>query len=149
VDLSIPKAPPAENPLVGENAVFALTATNESTLLPETGVVVTDFMPAGLSFVGSDCGAMELAGEITWNIGGMPPNTSQVCTLTFLRLDAAAIYNSAQVTGNETDNNTSNDLDGAELPSVQSIVEVPTLDYLGVALLALGLVAAALLRLRP
>jgi hypothetical protein len=43
---------------------------------------------------------------------------------------------------------TSNDIDGAELPSVQSIVEIPTLDHLGVALLALGLVAAALFRLK-
>jgi hypothetical protein len=88
----------------------------------------------------SDCGATEAGGMVTWNVGGM---------LTFLRLDAAAIYNTAQVTGNEADNNTSNDLDGAELPSVQSIVEIPSLDHLGIALLALGPVAAALFRLRP
>jgi uncharacterized repeat protein (TIGR01451 family) len=133
---------------VGENALFLLTATNESTLLPATGVIVTDFIPVGLSFVGSDCGATELGGMVTWEIGGMPPNSSQACTLAFLRLDAAAIYNTAQVSGNETDTNTSNDLDGAELPSVQSIVEIPTLDHLGVLLLALGLVAAALFRLK-
>jgi hypothetical protein len=99
--------------------------------------------------VGSDCGATELAGEITGNIGGMPPGTSQVRTLTFLRLDAAAIYSTAQVTANETDTNTLNDLDDAGLPSVQSIVEVLTLDHLGILLLALGLVAASLLCLRP
>ena len=98
--------------------------------------------------MGSDCDETELAGEVTWNIGGMPPNTSQACTLTFLRLDASAISNTSQMTGNETDTNTSNDLDGAELPSIQSIVEVPTLDHLGVVLLALGLMAAALFRLK-
>jgi hypothetical protein len=94
----------------------------------------------------SECGATEAGGMVTRNVGGMPPNTSKVCALTFLRLDAAAIDNTARVTGNEPD--TSNDLAGAEFPSVQSIVEIPTLDHLGVALMALGLVAAALLRPR-
>ncbi len=149
VDLSITKAPPAKNPQLGENGVLILTATNESTLLPATGGVATDFVPAGLSFVSSDCGAPEAGGMVAWNIGGMPPNTSQPCTLAFLPPRRGAIHNTAQVNGTEPDNNTSNDIDGAELPSVQSIVEVPTLDHLGVALLTRGLAAAALFRLRP
>lgn len=69
---------PTINP--GENAEFTITITNHKagTAL---GVVVTDELPSGLSFVSANNGGNFNGGTVTWNIGDMP--TNQTLTLTY------------------------------------------------------------------
>ncbi|MEZ4964349.1 MAG: M36 family metallopeptidase [Saprospiraceae bacterium] len=64
----------------GENVEFSITVTNhkESTA---TNVVVTDELPAGLTFSGASNGGTFSNGMVTWNLGNMP--SGDVKTLTY------------------------------------------------------------------
>ena len=79
---------------------YEITATNngESDL---TGVVITDTIPAGMSFVSSDNGGTHAAGVVTWNIGDLAMGDSITVTVR-LRADQAGMYtNVASVTSTE------------------------------------------------
>ena len=79
---------------------YQITATNngEAAL---TGVVITDTIPAGLSYVGSDSDGTHSAGVVTWNIGDLAIGDSVTVTVT-LRGDAAGMYtNTASATSTE------------------------------------------------
>jgi uncharacterized repeat protein (TIGR01451 family) len=79
---------------------YELTATNngESDL---TGVVITDTIPVGLSFISADSGGTHAAGVATWNVGGLSIGESVTVTVT-LRGDEAGMYtNTASVTSTE------------------------------------------------
>ncbi|MCC6413090.1 MAG: M36 family metallopeptidase [Saprospiraceae bacterium] len=65
----------------GENAEFTITVTNHKTETA-TGVVVTDELPAGLSFVSASNGGNFNGSTVTWNIGNMPVNQTLVLTYT-------------------------------------------------------------------
>ena len=79
---------------------YQITATNngESDL---TGVVITDTIPVGLSFISADSGGTHAAGVATWNVGGLSIGESVTVTVT-LRGDEAGMYtNTASVTSTE------------------------------------------------
>jgi uncharacterized repeat protein (TIGR01451 family) len=149
VDLSLTKTGPAGNPAVGATFGFLLTVTNQSSIVAATGVTVTDPVPAGLAFVGSTCGATEGGGVVTWTIGTLPPSTTVSCTLTFQRLDSAAISNQATVDGNEVDSDPTDNVSTAQLGSVAGgTAAIPTLGEWAMVLFSLALAVVAVLRLR-
>ncbi|MBK9335451.1 MAG: M36 family metallopeptidase [Lewinellaceae bacterium] len=69
---------PLINP--GENAEFTIKIVNHKDETAE-GVVVTDPLPAGLTFVSASNGGTDVGGVVTWNLGNMP--TLQEITLTY------------------------------------------------------------------
>lgn len=64
----------------GDDAQFTITVTNHKDEAA-TNVVVTDPLPAGLSFGSASNGGFDNNGTVTWNIGTMP--SGQVLTLTY------------------------------------------------------------------
>ena len=79
---------------------YQITATNngESDL---TGVVITDAIPAGMSYVGSDSDGTHSAGVVTWNIGDLAIGGTVTVTVTLRGDDAGMYTNTASVTSTE------------------------------------------------
>jgi len=70
-DLQVTKVLTTPGPFTaGDPATFMLTATNNGPS-NATGVVVTDTLPVGLTYVSNDCGATFAAPTLTWNIGAL------------------------------------------------------------------------------
>ncbi|MEA2559168.1 MAG: trimeric autotransporter adhesin [Acidobacteriota bacterium] len=115
-DLEMDKAADVSDPDPGDTVVFTLTATNQGPG-GAPGVVVTDTLPAGLTYVGNDCGAAFASPTLTWTIGALANLASATCQLT-VTVDAGAsgtIVNTAAVDGDEFDPQTNNNDDDATL----------------------------------
>lgn len=138
-------APPVVAP--GGNAVFTLTVTNNG---PGDAVntVVTDTLPAGLTYVSNDCGAGFAAPTLTWNVGTMANAASAVCNVTVTVDQAGAFINGALASSDSTDANPANNSAAATVSGQVDIVEVPTLSAAGLAVMLLGLGLAAFWMLR-
>jgi uncharacterized repeat protein (TIGR01451 family) len=63
----------------GDVVTFTLTVTNQG-MGPSTGVLVSDALPAGMTFVPSNGGGQFQNGAVFWNLGTLQPNTSQTVT---------------------------------------------------------------------
>ena len=137
----------AGNVNVGDPVVFTLTVTNNGPG-PATGVTATDTLPAGLAYVSNDCGASYAAPTLTWAIGNLAAAGSAVCNVTTTAAAAGVQVNTATVTANESDPLTTNNSDTITVNVLQSVLEIPTLDGIGLAALALLLAGAAFLSLR-
>ncbi|MBP9145626.1 MAG: DUF11 domain-containing protein [Thermoanaerobaculia bacterium] len=86
----------------GQSVVFTLRVENGGTL-PAAGVVLTDFLPAGLTFVSATLGGVHAApaGTVSWNLGTMAPGAIVSPTVT-VQVPATApfgatVTNTAQV----------------------------------------------------
>lgn len=135
----------------GDTVVYTLSVTNNG---PDAaaGVVVTDSLPAGLVYVGNDCGAAFADPTLTWNIGALAAAGSVLCNIT-TTVDANApdgpIVNSATVASSTTDPTPGNATSTTTINvGGASVVEVPMLDGVGMLTLLLGLGAAGIWRLR-
>ena len=114
---------------VGDNVVFALTVTNNGPA-NATGVTVTDTLPAGLTYVSNDCGAVFANPTLTWSVGALAVTASATCNLTATVTQAGPIVNSASATGNESDPTPGNNT-GQVTVSGQPAAVIPTLDSVG------------------
>jgi len=132
---------------VGDNITYALTVTNNGPS-NATGVTVTDTLPAGFTYVSNSCGASFVNPTLTWNVGALAVNASATCNLTVTVTQAGTIINVASATGNESDPTPSNNAATAAVTTGVAIAEVPTLDSLGLAALAILLAASAAIALR-
>jgi subtilisin-like proprotein convertase family protein len=127
-------------------AAYTISVTDNGPA-DATGVVVTDPLPACMTFIGDDCGGSDVP-PWTWNVGTLAASATVTCTLT---LDAAPclglnVPNTATVTGNVNDPNPGNDSSTAAIfiPGVP----IPTLDVAGLAGLVAALAGAAVALLR-
>jgi len=113
-----------------------------------TNAVVTDSLPSALGFVGSDCGIVEgPPGELTWNVGTLAAGASAVCTLTVVIVHFSdLIINVAETESDVADNNPDDNSDESVESGAKPII--PTLAPWGLLLLALGLAAVGVRRLR-
>ncbi len=146
-DLSLTKTLTTAPPIrVGDNAVFALTVTNNGPA-NATGVTVADILPAGLTYVSNDCGASFAAPTLTWNVGALAVTASATCHLTVTVTQTGTITNTATATANEGDATPANNSGQAQI-SGQPAAIIPTLDSVGLAALAILLVLSAALTLR-
>ena len=80
-DLSITKSGSADPVIAGEDLTYTLVVTNDGPS-DATGVVVTDPIPAGTSFVSADNGGTEAAGTVTWNLGALADGASTTVHVT-------------------------------------------------------------------
>ncbi len=109
-DLSLDKNDGVVAVTPGDNLTYTLTVTNNGPS-DSSGGTVSDVLPAGLSFVSSASGCTEAAGTVTCPFGAVAAGDSVVLTFVAL-VDAgqtSEITNTATVSGNETDPETSND----------------------------------------
>ena len=101
-DISITKTGPATD-IAGTAISYTLTASNAGPGTA-TSVVVTDSLPASISWMSDDCGAGPPTGNnLTWSIGDLASGSATTCTInatiasTFLgtATNTAAIFSSS------------------------------------------------------
>ena len=147
-DLAITKTAAPTTVAPGDDVVFTLTVTNNG---PGDGVnvVVTDTLPAEVTYVSDDCGGANVP-PWTWNVGNLANGASVVCNIT-VTVNAGVsgtINNTATVTADGVDPVTANNTDSTGFDVQQSVLAIPTLGGLGLALLVILLLASAALVLR-
>ncbi len=106
IDLSLDMAVNNSTPQVGSFVVFTLTLTNAAGLSDASGVVVTDTLPSGYTYVSDDGGAATaVAGNIvTWTVGDLAAAAQAVLNITAQVLGSGVYVNDAEVTAaNEPD----------------------------------------------
>ena len=113
-DIDVGKTTSSVSPPVGGQVTFTVTATNHGPS-PATGVVVTDQLPAGFSFVSATASQGtydENAG--TWAVGNLPATGTALLSITARVTAQTPFTNTASRTaGNEPDPNPANDSSNA------------------------------------
>lgn len=129
VDLSILKTAPLVGTAMGETFDYTIEVKNNGANLA-TGVVATDILPAGLSFVETQTsfGTASYSAStrtVSWNIGSLATGAGATLTIRVKADVAGKISNTATVTSVEQDSNPSNnsstfdkDILGLKIPNV-------------------------------
>ncbi len=113
-DLVVTKTGSPDPVLVNNNLTYVVSVTNNklTATADATGVVLTDTLPSGVSFVSATSNSgpcSESGGVVTCNLGTiLPGNTATVIIVVTANLPAGLITNTAQVTLNEADANPGN-----------------------------------------
>ncbi|MGY0040708.1 DUF11 domain-containing protein [Pedobacter sp. NJ-S-72] len=91
-------------PDVGSNVVFTLVATNHGPS-DGTGIIVTDQLPAGYTYLSSTppAGTTYIPATGVWNIGTLANNGTSTLTITALVKATGPYVNTAVITGIEND----------------------------------------------
>ncbi|MBK8705142.1 MAG: DUF11 domain-containing protein [Saprospiraceae bacterium] len=102
IDLELEKSVNNATPAIGENITFTVEVTNQGPSIA-TGVIVTDQLPSGYTYVSHSGGAYNAANG-QWNIGTLGVNQTVTLQIT-VSVNAAGVYlNLAEVTNaNEDD----------------------------------------------
>jgi uncharacterized repeat protein (TIGR01451 family) len=143
-DLAVVKAGAVD----GTTVTYTITVTNGGPG-DATGVVVTDPLPACMVYQSDDCGGVNTP-PWTWNIGALAATDSVTCNIT---LDGSAcigsgeVANTATVTGDQNDPAPGNESSTAVVV-VGTVLDIPTLDGVGLAVLFIALALAAVVLLR-
>jgi uncharacterized repeat protein (TIGR01451 family) len=95
-DISLAMSANSPTAPAGQQVTFTLTV---STTANATGVVITDVLPAGISYV-SDSGPYDPATD-QWSAGSVAPGSPESVTITVTRDTAADVQNSAEVTASD------------------------------------------------
>lgn len=136
----------------GGTVTYTLTVTNNGPD-PANNTVVTDNLPAEFTWTGDDCGAGPPAGgppngTLTWNVGNLANGASATCNVTGTvdGPNGTIASNSATATSDSTDPTPPTAV--ATVTIQLSVLEIPTLSRIGIALLLLLLAGAAVWALR-
>ncbi len=115
VDLSVSKIDSADPIFVGQQTTYTMVAKNNSTVIGATGVTLTDTLPAGLTFVSATTSQGSLVtppvgsnGIVTANLGSLAAGATATVTVTVQASASGLLTNTANVSSNETDPNTTN-----------------------------------------
>ncbi|MEV4339752.1 DUF11 domain-containing protein [Streptomyces sp. NPDC049590] len=110
-DLSVTKSADATRVTVGQTVTYRVTVRNTGPN-QATGVVVTDELPYGLAFLSADSasgGYDPVTGE--WAVGDVADGATATLVLRAKATEAGPLTNTATVTGNETEPDTSDNTD--------------------------------------
>ncbi len=108
-NLSIAKTVTTTTPLVGTNVTFTITIKNEGTN-NANGIVVTDVLPTGITYVSNSASATFNAGTLTWNVGTLNPAASASINIV-ATVNASGNYaNTANLTANLANNGNSSSI---------------------------------------
>jgi uncharacterized repeat protein (TIGR01451 family) len=103
--------------------VYTFTVTNLGPSIAG-GLVVTDAIPASVTFVSASNGATTNNGVVTWNLGSLPAGATTNLTLTVLAVTPGAITNTAAVTTTATDVQPTNNVTGAIVTTISTSADV-------------------------
>ncbi len=130
VDVSVSKVDSADPIFVGDQTIYTMTVKNQNTPINATGIVLTDSLPAGLTFVSASTSQgtlvtppVDSSGIVTANIGTLAPNATATITITVKGAAAGTFTNTATVTENETDTATMNNT-ASQSTTVKPVVTV-------------------------
>ncbi len=133
-DVSLTKTASAAVPLpVGGTITYTLTATNAGPGAA-AGVVVTDTLPASVTYVSNTCGATFAAPTLTWTIGALANAASATCSINVTVATAGNIVNTASIVTTSTDPNAANNAGTASVVGGVAIA-VPLVSQLGLLLM--------------
>jgi len=96
-DLALTKSVDNPAPAAGANVVFTLTVTNNGPN-NATGVVVSDPLPAGLTYVSDDGGGAYVSGTGLWTVGALANAASATLHITATVNSTEEIDNVAEIT---------------------------------------------------
>lgn len=103
-DLSLTKAVSTATPVAGANITYTLNVTNAAGApTTATGVVVTDLLPAGTSYVSHNTSTGTYnSGTGVWTVGSIPAGQTRTLTITatVTAMASATVINDAEVTAN-------------------------------------------------
>lgn len=105
-DLQITKTSNVSTASVGSTVIFTITATNNGPS-PATGVNVSDVLPSGFAFVSATT-SVGFWSAPTWTINNLAVGASETLTLVTTVTSAGNYSNTATISGNQGDPDTSN-----------------------------------------
>ena len=113
-DLSLTDSPSPTSVVRGDQFTYTLVAANAG---PDdaTGVVVTELLPAGLSFVSASPGCVNSAGVVTCSLGSVADDSSQTATIVVKALADGDQVDSASVSADQVDPDIGNNSAGGTL----------------------------------
>ena len=120
IDLSLAKTASASAVQVGEPITYTLSISN-LTATATTGVVVTDTLPAEVTFISAGAGCTQNSGVVVCNIGDLTHHGSASRQVVVSAGMAGEAANHAAVAGNDHDPNTANN----HAQAVVTISEAP------------------------
>jgi len=133
VDLSVQMTNAPDPIFVGQTTTYTLVVKNNSTVLGATGVVLSDTLPASMTFVSATTSQGSLVtppvgstGTVTANIGSLGIGAMATVTVTATATVSGVITNTATVTGNEGDpvasNNTASSATTVKEAALQKVL---------------------------
>jgi uncharacterized repeat protein (TIGR01451 family) len=126
-DLSLTKTASPNPGQVGVNLSYRITATNNGPAAA-TNVTIADTLPAGVSFVSatSTQGNCNGTGPVNCNLGTLAVGISAIVTIVVTPSTPAQIVNSATVSGNESDFDSTNNT-ASTTTLIQAAAPSPTM----------------------
>jgi uncharacterized repeat protein (TIGR01451 family) len=121
-NLAIGKIAPSVVPAVSD-LIYTISVTNFG---PSTAsaVVVTDALPAGVSFVGTTGGGVNNSGVVTWNLGDLVSGATSNVTVTVKTPAGGSLTNTARVNSPTIDTNTTDNVTPPVITSVAAVADV-------------------------
>ena len=108
--------------MVGSKLTYILTVT-EAGPNPATGIVLTDALPAGVTFVSafaSQGTVTQSAGTLTADLGSLAPGAMSTVTVVVVPTTAASAVNTASVSATEAD-----PVPGNDMATLTTVVDAP------------------------
>lgn len=148
IDVGLTKSVDRARASVGNTLTYTLAVTNNGSA-SNSAAVITDTLPAGVTFVASASGCTAAGATVTCNVGALAAGQTKTFTFT-ATVDASVapgtrLLNTASVT-TPGDRDPSNNEDGAETEVVAPRA-IPTLSEWGLIILSMLLAAFALRRM--
>ncbi len=108
VDLSVDKTDNPDPVDINSTLTYTVTVTNNSSSIDGTNVTLTDTLPTGVTFVSASAGCNEASGIVTCDLGTVSAGATSTITIDVTPTVGGGISNTATVSGDEFDPDTSN-----------------------------------------
>jgi len=117
-DLSVLESDSPDPAFVGNDLAYTIIV-NDNGPFDATGVVLTDRLPSGVTFLSASTGCARSGAIVTCAIGNLPNGPGRVFTIIVRPTTPGTITNTVSVTGNESDPSTANNI-AAEVTTVDA-----------------------------
>lgn len=147
-DLAVTKSGPATI-TVGQTFAYTIVVSNTGGG-SATGVVVTDVLPAQVTFVSSSTTQGSCSGTttVTCTIGTLAPSSSATITINVTAISAGPISNTASALADQTDSDPGDNAGTVLIAAAAAGANVPTLSEWGLLALLLAVAGFAVTRMR-